>query len=529
MDPTSTISARANTAIALAVLAALTAAVALGLALRKAPIEELSPYTPGAAERAPDHFLARFRPGAAADAVRSLNAANGVEQLDRIAALDIRVLTVPPGKTVEDMVAIYSRNPNVEFAEADLVMSVALTPNDPFYTYDVTPFGRISAPAGWDVSTGSSAVKLAVIDTGIDFTHPEFAGRTVGGYDFVNLDADPTDDHGHGTLAAGVAAATGNNSIGVAGVNWKTTIMPVKVLDSSGSGFASTIAKGITYAADNGARVLSMSLGGGASSTMLSAVQYAAAKDCVLVAASGNDGLLIDRYPAAYPDVISVGALQGDTIATFSNYGPNVDITAPGVSIYTSSKGGGYAYFSGTSAATPFVAGLAALAIGVAPGRSAALVSRDITSTATDLGSSGWDQYYGWGRIDIAKALAAAGGGQAPAPTEPTPTPAPTPAPAPDTTAPTVSITAPASGSTVSGTYTITALASDGVGVIRVDFYVDSTLLGSDTGAPYSLAWNTAKVANGSHVVTVRAFDGAGNASTAQVTVNVSNSRVRKK
>lgn len=496
------------------------------------------PYTPTAADRAPDHFLAKFKPGAPADEVRSLNARNGVEEKGGIPALGVKILTVPPSKTPEDMVAIYSRNPNIEFAEVDSVMSATLTPNDTYWANQSTAMSRISAPSAWDLSTGSDTVTLAIIDTGIDFTHPDLAGRTTPGYDFVNLDADPTDDHGHGTLCAGVAAATGNNAKGVAGVNWKVRIMPVKVLGSTGSGLTSNVAKGINYAADNGARVLSMSLGGPAASTLKAAVDYARGKGCVLAAATGNDGLAAVSYPAAYDGVIGVGALQGDVVATFSNFGPEVDVVAPGVSVYTTAKGGGYAYFSGTSAATPFIAGLAAMDLGVAPSLTADAVSAEITSTATDLGSAGWDQYYGWGRINMQAALTAAlnAGAPAPSPT-PTTTPEPTASPAPtttppattDVTAPTVSITSPAAGSTVSGTVTIAATATDDTGVTRVDLMVDGQLLASTTASPYSVAWNTKNYANGGHAVSVVAYDGAGHSASAQVSVTVSNVVRRKK
>jgi len=500
----------------------------------------IMPYTPPAAEQAHDHFLVQFRPGTTGTQMRSINAANKTEEISTVAQLRVRLLTVPPGKTVQDMIAVYKRNPNVSFAEPDYVVSASMTPNDTYYSYDSTMFGKISAPSAWDVSTGSSSVSIAVIDTGIDATHPDFSGRIGAGYDFVNSDADPTDDHGHGTLAAGVAAATGNNSKGIAGVNWKATIVPVKVLGSNGSGLTSTVAKGITWAADKGCRVLSMSLGGPANSTLAAAVQYAVGKDCVLVAASGNDGLLGVSYPAAYPGVIAVGALQGDTLATFSNYGPQLDVVAPGVAVYTTARGGTYAYFSGTSASTPFVAGLAALEFAVDPSLSAAKATEAITSSATDLGTAGWDQYYGWGRIDLLMALKGLAG-TTPAPTpEPTPTPTPIPAPTPtptptptpvpvaDTTAPAVSITSPKAGATVSGSVSLSASASDNTGVTRVEFYIDGAIFATKTATPYSATWNTRSYASGTHTVTAKAYDAAGNTSSAQVTVTVSNTSKKK-
>ncbi len=519
---------RATTALTLSILAIIVAFTSMGLLLYRVFKEQQVAPAPYTVERAPDHFLVKFKPGTPAETIRSLNANNKSQQIDQVPKIGVKILTVAPGKTPEEMAQIYSRNPNVEFAEVDTVAKATLIPNDTYYGYNATPMSKISAPAGWDITTGSSSVTLAVLDTGIDFAHPEFSARTVAGYDFVNSDADPTDDHGHGTLAAGVAAATGNNGIGVAGVNWKTTIMPVKVMDAGGVGYHSVIAKGMVYAADNGARVQSLSLGGPASATLLSGVQYAQGKGCLLVAASGNDGTLIDNYPASYPDVISVGALSGDTIATFSAYGPWLDVCAPGSGIYAPKMGGGYTYFSGTSAATPFVAGLASLMLAVDPARSAAQLSQEITSTATDLGSSGWDQYYGWGRINIAAALAAAGGTSGGGSggggsTPPTSTTTPTPTPAPDTLAPTVSITSPMASATVSGTQTIAVTATDDTAVSRVDLLIDGVTVASLSSAPYSLAWNTTKYANGGHTIVARAYDAAGNIGSAQVSVTVSN------
>lgn len=538
MDTSETAIPRSRYATAISVIALLIATAAMGIVIYRIVQEQrrILPFAP-VEQRAPDHFLVKFKPGTPAETVRSINARAGSKEIDSIPALGVKLMTVAPGKTLDEMIALYKKNPNVSFAESDFVMSATLTPNDPYYINNQTLDTKITAPSAWDISTGSSAVKIAILDTGIDLTHPEFAGRLTSGYDFVFGDADPTDDNGHGTACAGIAAATGNNSIGIPGMDWKATIMPVKVLDSSGIGFTSDIAKGMTYAADNGAKVLSMSFGGALSSTLQSGADYASGKGCVLVAASGNDGLLLDRYPASGRGVISVGALQGDTIASFSNYGPNLDVVAPGVSIYTTLKGGGYTWFSGTSAATPYVAGLASLLFSTGSNQTSATVSQEITSTATDLGSAGWDQYYGWGRIDSLAALRAAGGasgGTTPPSTTTTvtPTPSPTPTTTPsvvDTTAPSVAITSPAAGSTLSGNVTLLASASDAVGVTRVDFFIDGTLLGSVASAPYSVTWNTTKVANSTHVVSARAYDAAGNAGNTAITVTTSNVSRKKK
>ncbi len=479
-------------------------------------------------------FLVKFRPGTPGTRIAAVNRAEGVTQRANISQIGVRVLNVPKGKTVEAMVARYAKNPNVEFAEVDgLVEATSITPNDPYYaTWQSTYMNSISAPEGWALSTGSSGQVVAIVDSGVDMTHPDLKGRFVAGYDFVNGDSDATDDNGHGTLVAGIAVAAGNNAIGVAGVNWSARIMPVKVMSSTGSGAESRVAQGIIWAADNGAAVINLSLGGTTGTTTLkNACDYAASKGAVLVAAAGNDGTASLRYPARFESVIGVGGLQGSVRASWSCYGEGLEVMAPGHYIYATQMGGGYAPCSGTSAATPFVAGLAGLVLG--RGADASLAREMLRTSATDMGAVGWDAEFGWGRINIRKALegdptVTPAPAPAPAPEpeptpEPAPAPAPTPAPAPDTTAPTVNITAPSNGAVVSGIAKITASASDQSGIARVEFFIGDTLLGSSTTAPFSTSWDTRKWANGDYVITARATDTAGNVGTASVTASIAN------
>lgn len=484
---------------------------------------------PSGTSAAPPHsaeqFLVKFRPGTPAATVRAINAANRVSQKTAIERIDVRVLTVPPGKTAEEMVARYAKNPNVEFAEVDALAQATLAPNDPLYPRQwAHPY--VNTPAAWDLTIGSSSIVVAVLDTGLDTTHPEMAGRVVAGYDYINNDADPSDDNGHGTRAAGIALATGNNGAGVAGMDWNARVMPVKVLDSTGYGSWSAVAQGLTFAADNGARVINMSLGGPASSTLQSAIKYAYGKGCVIAAASGNENSGTPIYPAGYSEVIAVGSVFQDVRSYFSNYGPHLDVVAPGESIDTIAMGGTYGRFTGTSAATPFVAGLAGLMLGAAPDKTPAQVMAAITSTARDLGATGWDQHYGWGHIDAAAAIAAVGGGTPPdeTPQEPTPPAEPEPPadePPADTTPPAVWIVSPADGAAVSGLVAVKAEASDASGVKQVSFYANGTLIGTSQSAPYQVNWNTKKL-KGTYVLTVVAHDTNGNAAeSASVTVTI--------
>ena len=276
----------------------------------------------------------------------------------------------------------------------------------------------INADAAWGLcSINASGVTIAIIDTGVDLTHSDLQANLVAGYDFVDNDAVPDDGAGHGTNVAGIAAAALNGT-GVAGVAPTAKIMPVRVLDNTGSGYVSDIADGITYAADRAA-VLNLSLGGAASSTTLqNAINYAAnAKGRLVVAAAGNCGSNYNNpgcnytqyqpiYPAAYPNVMAVAATtSSDTRASFSNVGTYVDIAAPGVGIYNAYYGDSYAYESGTSQAAPHVSGLAALVWAKNPSYTAAQVWSRITSTAVDLGAAGVDTSFGAGRIDVQQAL----------------------------------------------------------------------------------------------------------------------------
>jgi thermitase len=282
---------------------------------------------------------------------------------------------------------------------------VALASTDPGFQLQ-WGMVRIGAPAAWDQSRGSG-VKVAVVDTGADLDHPDLAGRldTTSDYDFVNGDPTAEDDHGHGTHVAGIIGATLNNGAGVAGVANRCTVLPLKALDSDGSGYDSDVADAIRWAADHGASVVSLSLGGGYSSAIEAAVQYAAGSDCVVVAAAGNSSGYGVSYPAACPNVIGVGSTDSsDSRSSFSSYGPGVDIAAPGSWIYSTIVGG-YGYMSGTSMSTPLVAGVMALVRAQNPAWSRTVVEQRVLSTSVDLGPKGRDDYFGYGRVDARSAV----------------------------------------------------------------------------------------------------------------------------
>lgn len=291
-------------------------------------------------------------------------------------------LRVPAGTNIPSMVAEYEADPAVAYAEPNLIYRIVDFPNDPDFSEQWAlhntgqtggqPDADIDAPEAWDIEKGKPSVLIAIVDTGVDYSHPDLAGgrvRTDLDRDFINDDDDAMDDHGHGTYCAGIAAADTNNAVGIAGVCQGCQILPVKVLDSSGSGTTETVAQGIQYAAQVGAQIISMSLGMasncGCSQTIAQVINYAFEGGSLLIAASGND---YDKtrlsYPAASPRVMSVGASDHrDQEADFSNRSPELDIVAPGEDIYSLDLGAGYGTGSGTSAAAPHVSGVSGLVL----------------------------------------------------------------------------------------------------------------------------------------------------------------------
>jgi len=325
-----------------------------------------------------------------------------------------------PAASAQQFLDTMRNKPGVRYAELDGdVSGVEFIPNDP--EFSVRQYGpqHMNATQAWDLETGDPQVILAIIDSGLDLSHPEFTGRIVQGYDFVNGDAVPQDDHGHGTHVAGIAAGGLNNGIGIAGLCGQCSVMPLKVLDQYNRGSWSNVAAAITYAADHGAKVINLSLGAnGGSQTVYDAIQYAVSQGVLVIAAAGNAGSNSPFYPAAYNGVLAVAATNpDDTRWSLSNYGDYIDVAAPGVTVYsavwTADGSAQYGFKTGTSMASPHVAGLAGLLFSQDPGRSPAEVESLITGTARDLGDPGWDAYYGNGLADAYAALVAGTAGRA--------------------------------------------------------------------------------------------------------------------
>jgi len=407
----------------------------------------------------PDQVLVKFRPSFSEQMREATIEAYQSKKLKRIQKLNIYQIQIPENVTVEEMLYILKQNPDVEFAQPNYLVHIAVTPNDTLFKYqyalynigqDITeppgvPRGEegadIKATAAWEETKGREDVIIAVIDTGVDLDHPDIKNKIYSsGRDFVNDDFDATDDdqeYGHGTHVAGIAAAETNNSAGVAGVAWNCKILPVKVLDDTGLGDYFWLADGIIWAADQGADVINMSLGGGSPEqtrdiALKSALKYAYDKNIVIVAAAGHYDPLWGSdvsYPAAYDDYcLAVAATNyNDERVTLenssddprykweSNYGPEIDVAAPGDLIFslfpedfTPQIYLPYAWESGTSMAAPHVAGLAALIKSIKPWLSNEEIMNIIRYSADDVNytsNPGKDDYIGYGRINMKKAL----------------------------------------------------------------------------------------------------------------------------
>lgn len=419
---------------------------------KKAYIRKLKPGK----DYASKEVVIRLKKSSNKNQIKQINKKFSTKIKHQISELDVYVLIIPGGSTVPEVVKQIEKEESISYAEPNFVVSTAATPNDPYWftsgswgqSYDdLWGLKKIQADKAWDLSTGSESITVAVIDTGLDFTHEDLQGNfwnnpgEIGdgkennkidddnngyiddwrGWDFVNNDNDPTDDYGHGTHVAGTIGAVGNNSVGVVGVNWNIKLMGVKFLNASGRGYDDGASASLIYAANNGARLSNNSWGGYGYSKLISdAIDYAYNKGSTTIAAAGNDDSdARDFTPANHPNAIAVAATDYlDIKASFSNYGPKIDVAAPGVNVLSlkaagtdmygdgsRTVGNNYMYASGTSMASPHAAGLAALVLSADPSLTNEQLRQVLRESADDLGDPGKDDIFGYGRINADKAL----------------------------------------------------------------------------------------------------------------------------
>jgi len=427
----------------------------------------------------------------------------------RLGPPGVYVFDLPATASEKAVAATLSRHPHLKFAELDQLATPAATPNDP-YAGSEWHLGKLGAAGAWDSAQGSG-VTIAILDTGVDGTHPDLASRMVAGWNFYDNNADTSDVNGHGTAVAGAAAASMNNGVGVAGMAGQASLMPIRIADANAYAYWSTVAQGLTWASDKGARVANISYAGvAASATVQSAALYMRARGGLVVVAAGNNG--IDEGIAPTASMIVVSATDAnDQKTSWSSYGSFVSVSAPGQDIWTTTRGGGYQAWWGTSLASPVVAGVASLMMSARPAMSNTQLEGLLYSSSTDLGAAGRDSLYGWGRVNAAAAVQAALNSAVT-----------------DSQPPTAVISSPANGSTVSGLLAVNVNAADNLGVMRVDLKLNGNVIASDTASPYGFSLDTTQLPNGGASLVAVAYDAAGNTgNSATVAVTVNNTVVQ--
>ena len=366
-----------------------------------------------AATSGPIRLVIGYRAGVPGTVPSGLDRAYGLHQVGAIADLRAQVVTVGSA-TVATLLFELRHQPTVAYAQVDSWLApqaTAVTPNDPYFTGGMNgqEWGetRDQANQAWSVTTGSSTVTIAVVDSGVDPTQPDLQGVLVPGWNVLTNSPSTADTYGHGTEVAGIAVAATNNAKGIAGYCWTCRLMPVKVYNTSAGAYGSNLASGITWAVDHGANVINVSLGGTSDTTAINgAVSYALAHGVAVVAAAGNSGNTGDpkQYPAAIPGVISVGGSnQSDTLYSYSEWGPWVDVAAPG-SQATTFYNGTYASVGGTSMAAPAVAGIIGLMLSVNPSATLAQLKNALYTTTDPVAGT---RRVAYGRVNAYRAVTA--------------------------------------------------------------------------------------------------------------------------
>jgi len=481
----------------------------------------LSKLSRRAPEIVPGRLLVKYRAGVSASHRKNVMMAAGARIERDLPKLDVYAIEVPTGSDMKTYAEMLRSRPEVEFVEPDyLVYPVGdMVPDDPMYGSQ-WHLPAVSCPSAWGMTMGSDQITIALCDTGVEATHPDLASKLVPGWNIMDNNADTSPVASHGTWTAGTAAATGNNEIGVASPALNCKIMPVRVSSrTDGAALISALAAGVTWAADHGARVASVSYMGADTGLMINAGKYIRDRGGVLVMAAGNTNTYFGAPDA--PEIIVVsGTDQSDQLAWFTTTGSYVDLSAPGVGILTTAPGGGYQPVNGTSFSTPLVAGSIGLMMSLNPALTPAQVDAILKVSADDLGPAGWDPGYGWGRLNIGRAIGIVEGMMMGSP---------------DTTRPALGFAQPQVGGTQNGLIGMSAgervsvNALDDRAVASVSLLADGAPVGTITtatsgaSASYNFFCDTSSYADGSqHTLTAVATDEAGNTTSISFAVTAS-------
>jgi thermitase len=422
---------------------------------------------PGRADEADDHvpdeLLVGFHDDVAAPQAEAVYHAEGAAKLAKLGRLNVHRIQLHPA-ALEGTEQSLRHRPEVKFVERNRRIPVAFVPNDPGYGQQ-WHLARIRAPQAWDITPGLPAIVIGILDSGIDSSHPDLASKLVPGWNFYEGNSNTWDVTGHGTRVAGAAAAVGNNGIGVAGVAMQSRIMPLRVTDGQARPITRPSRARSPWAVDQGVKVMNLSFGCIArSSVVREAARYVRSRGGV-VAAAGNCSCF--DASADNTHVISVSSTSGaDTVSSFSSRGNSIDLAAPGEEIRTTERGGDYSTVGGTSFSSPITAGVIALMMAANPGLTPSELEQLLKASTDDLGSPGWDTSYGFGRLNASRAVTAAAGSS------------------PDIAAPSVAITAP-TGGTVSGSVPVLVKAINSVGISRVELWAGSALAATSPCFPF--------------------------------------------
>ncbi len=458
-------------------------------------------------KHAPDRLLVKFKDNVSKKQKDDTLLKVHAKELSEISGIKVKVLKVPE-HALEKVEAALKKHKDIEYVEKDLMFETAVLPNDP-HLNNQWYLSNIQMNGAWDASKGTTLIPIAILDTGIDPNHPDLQDKLLPGYNFYDNNNDWSDVCGHGTSVAGVAAAITDNAEGVAGIAWENPIIPIKITSPDCYGYYSTMANGIVFAADNGAKVANISFRIFNGQALTDAAKYMHDRGGWVVASSGNSGTL-ESYDDN-PYIISVSATGStDAITSFSSYGPYVDFAAPGSGIFTTKNGGSYGSVSGTSFSSPIVAGLVALI----KSQDSSLLSDEVyeilKSSSEDLGPTGYDNYYGWGMINANNALASLN----------------PPEPIVDTTLPNVAILSPDDQSDIEGIVTVKVDASDDTAIEKIEFYIDEVLQETKTTTPYDFIMDAATLSVSTHDLKAIAYDTSNNSNFTQISITVIDSNV---